>query len=194
MDSQKKLKLLPATVPWQIDPGAPYLTLQKRPGTEEPLSATFIAYFKCDELSKRKNASPEMQVISTPPEFRAHSLEEKVPFRLVRVYFREGHSAQMKRAVADHEVIRESDYDWSAVQSSPKPQESVDQTVRRSHELWVMTGICPNSRMYEVENSQRPKELGLSDAAWRQYLLLGHDEYLEVIAQGWTWEAGQPIE
>jgi hypothetical protein len=189
----QQLKLLPVTVPWQIDPGAPYLTLQIDKA-RRPSSATFIAYFKCAAPAEKKVASSQIQIVTSPPDFRPASLEEEASFRLLRVHFTEGYEAQMKRAVSDHEVIQEDDYDWSSVSSTPRVGETIEQTVRRSHELWIMAGLCPNPRMYEIESSPRIHELGLSSSIWRQYLLLGHDEYLEVIAQGWTWEAGQSVD
>ena len=185
-------KLLPVTVPWKIDPGAPYLTLQTS-STGEPVSATFVAYFKLDELAAKATRSTEPVIASEPAEFEPRSLELKAAFRLVRVFFMQGRAGRVCRAFADHEVVREADFDWEAVASSPRPDEPPEMTVRRVRDLWVMTGICPDPCMYEVEDSPWLRESGISDPIWHHYLLLGHDDYVEVIAQSWKWEVGQPV-
>lgn len=47
--------------------------------------------------------------------------------------------------------------------------------------------------MYEVLHSPWLIEEKLDrSTGWHHYLLLGHDEYAEVIAKGWEWQPGQP--
>lgn len=90
-------------------------------------------------------------------------------------------------------MVREQDYDWSAVASTRLPGETVEQNVLRTRELWLSTGVCPDPSMYKVSHSPwlMKEKLG-HGAGWRDYLLLGHDEYVEVIAKGWDWQPGQP--
>ena len=191
MTDRPKPKLLPVMVPWQIEAGAPYLSLETS-ARGEPLSATFIAFFKCDE-SSAKRSSTDAHIVSKPPAFQARSQDVKTPYRLVRVSFIGAHSGHTRRAVSDHEPVREADFDWTAIASWPRPGEPPEQTVRRSRDLWLMTGMCPDPCMYQVQGSRWIRELGLSESTWHHYLLLGHDEYVEVVAQGWMWEAGQAV-
>jgi hypothetical protein len=47
--------------------------------------------------------------------------------------------------------------------------------------------------MYDVLHSPWLKEENLRPTdGWHHYLMLGHDEYVEVIAKGWDWQPGQP--
>jgi hypothetical protein len=200
MNSQPKEKPIPVRVPWGIDTGAPFLSLQAS-RTGEPLSATFVAYFRCDEQAATKPTPPDVvglsqnaYVASEPPEFVASSLDDKAAYRLVRVLFTEGLTSRKSRAVSDSETVRAANYDWSAVATVPRPGELLEDAVRRAQQLWFLTGLCPSPRMYQIEHSIWLQQLGLSQELWKHYLLLGIDDYWEVVAQGWTWLAGQRVE
>lgn len=192
MTSAQKPKLVPVSVPWMISPSVPYLRMQLTPGGA-PASATFIGFFKCDDMPWQGQFNQKPEVVRSAPDFELRPLSEKAPFRMIRVTFLEGRSVKTHPAIADAEIVREDDYDWSAVESSLKPGETIEQNVVRTRDLWLTTGICPSPRMYEVVPSQWSIEENLGrSAGWHHYLLLGHDEYVEVLAKGWDWQPGQP--
>jgi hypothetical protein len=185
-------KLLPISVPWMISASVPFLRVQLTP-TGAPASATFIGFFKSADAPWHGQFNQKPAVVRSAPEFESRPLSEKAPFRMVRVTFLEGWSVRTLPAVTDAEIVREDDYDWSADESGLKPGETVEQNLLRTREQWLTTGICPSPRMYEVVPSQWLIEEKLDRrVGWHHYLLLGHDEYVEVIAKGWDWQPGQP--
>lgn len=185
-------KLLPVSVPWMICPSAPFLRVQLT-SAGAPASVTFIGFFKCDDMPWQGQFNQRPEVVRSAPDFEARPLSEKAPFRMVKIAFVEGRAAKTLPAVADAEVVREDDYDWSAIPGTRMSGETVEQNVVRTRELWLHSGVCPDPAMYEVVPSQWLAEEKLDPSAgWHHYLLLGHDEYVEVIAKGWDWQPGQP--
>lgn len=191
--SEAKKRLVPVSVPWQISPSVPNLKLMQS-ADGRPLSATFIGHFKCDEITGQTVSSDAIQVISEDPDFEPTQLSVRMPFRMVRVSFAGAHFGRICQSASDSEVIPEEDYDWSDVASSLKPDETIEQDFERIRDLWLTTGICPDPGMYEVRNSPLLTEIAVQANELRHYLMLGHDEYVEVLAKGWGWEAGQPID
>jgi len=96
--------------------------------------------------------------------------------------------------VSDSEVIAEDDHDWIDIASSLMPDESIEENIGRTRDLWLSTGICPDPGLYEVRNSDLLSEFPQQSNELRHYMLLGHDEYIEVLAKGWSWEADQPVD
>ena len=190
---ETKQKLVPVSVPWQISPSVPHLKL-KQAADGYPLSVTFIGHFKCDEMNEQVLASESIQVVSEDPDFEPAPLSLRAPFRMVRVNFVSAYLGRICQSVSDSEVIPEEDYDWSEVPSSLRHGETIERNFERSRDLWLTTGICPDPGMYEVKNSPLLTEFAMQSNELRHYIMLGHDEYIEVLAKGWDWEAGQPVD
>lgn len=189
---EAKQKLVPVSVPWQISPSVPNLKL-KQSADGYPMSATFIGHFKCDENVGLTVDSGSIQVISDDPDFEPTPLSLTAPFRMVRVNFVNAYFGRSCQSVSDSEVIAEDDYDWSDVASSLMPHESIEENFVRIRDLWLSSGICPDPGMYEVRNSHLLSEFTEQSNELRHYIMLGHDEYIEVLTNGWSWEAGQPV-
>jgi hypothetical protein len=191
----KKIKprLLPVSVPWQISPSVPHLKVQKAP-EQHVVFATFIGHFKCDEAAHSKEESPALEVVVSVPEFESTSILTKAPFRMVRVDFGEEYEVRMMPAYSDSEVLPEKSYGWDAVPGALLPNETVDENLRRTEDLWLRTEICPDPGMYEVQNppwlAEIPEE---RSRGLRHYVILGHDEYVEILAKAWNWKLGQPV-
>ncbi len=188
-----KQKMIPVSVPWQISPSVPDLKI-KRFADGYSLSVTFIGHFKCDELIGEKAASESIQVVTEGAEFEPTPLSLKATFRMVRLNFLSAYFSRCCQSVSDSQTIREDDYDWSDVGSSLMPNESIEENFRRTRDLWLTTGVCPDPGMYEVRNSSLLLEYAQQSSELRHYIMLGHDEYIEVLAKGWNWEAGQPVD
>lgn len=185
-------KLLPVTVPWQISPSVPYLQLQE--GADgKPSSATFIGHFKEGNDQLAEVGSPLPKRIGAPSAFSPEGARTPGRFQMVRVNFLGAQASRVCNAVSDVEVISESDFDWSAVPSGLLPGEKVSDNVKRISDQWHSTGICPDPGMYEVKDSTWLRELGMDQKSSRHFILAGHDDYLEVVADDWQWELGQSV-
>lgn len=180
--------LFPAEVPWMISPSVPYLRIESN-GEAEPMSVTFIGFFEQERGSEPSFAS----VVRDPGEFVLSDAATGSRYRLVRLVFEAGMHAMVRPAFSDLEVLPEQSYDWSNVPSGIQDNETAEESVARVGQLWKTTGLCPDSGMYEVRESQWLRDLGLDPGAWHHYILLGHDEYIEVIATKFEWQPGQAV-
>ena len=180
--------LAPVLVPWKISPSVPHLHLHS--STEgKPVAATFIGFFKCEAATDTTG----LVVVNDPGAFVRADTASDAKYRLVQVLFKEGLHAKHQPAVSENEVISEDAYDWSHVPSGIHGGETAEESVARVHNQWISTGNCPDPSMYEVRGSKWLTAMGLDAADWRHYVLLGHDDYIEVIARGWQWQPGQVV-
>lgn len=180
--------LFPVEVPWMISPSVPYLRLQSN-SQGQPTSVTFIGFFELE--AGLEPAVPS--VVRDPGEFVHSNTAKGSEHRLVRVVFDEGLHARARPAFSDLEVISEQSYDWSNVLSGIEDNETAEESVARVGRLWKTTGLCPDPRMYEVRESKWLHELGLDPMRWHHYILLGHDDYIEVVARKYEWQPGQAL-
>src|SRR5262249_13052349 len=124
-----KPKLVPVSVPWMIESGAPNLSLQN--GADNlPVSATFSAYFKLDDVQTRP--STKCQIVKQLIEFVPTPLEARSAYRLVRVNFFRAKAGRISHSYSDREVIKKEDYDWSEVPgrlSDEKPETYVKRMI-----------------------------------------------------------------
>lgn len=184
-----KPALVPAIVPWAISTSAPYLKLHEdKEGN--PSSLTFIGYFKLNDKGQDYDRS-SVVVVEGPGEFRLDSSADGAVYRLIRVMFEGGIKYRRCFSVSDHEVIPEANYDWSEVPGSLRPGEDALTNMTRTDHYWIETGQSPDPSYYEVRNSPWINEIGINDPELRHYIAAGQDEYFEIIARGWRWEAGQ---
>ena len=191
-----KPKLLPFQVPWSIDPAVPHLELFSTP-SGKPLSATFIAYFMLEDRQKPQPLSDSvegLQFVSEPPPFEPKRDSSEAPYRLVRVNFKNGSYGRTLGAYADAEVIPQDGYDRTAGPCERLPGEDIREYLERESQYWLDTGQCPDPLFYQVEGSRWLAELGEKAKGLYHYMLLGHEVYVEVLAEGWSWEAGQPVD
>jgi hypothetical protein len=180
--------LIPAAVPWSIS-SAPYLKLYTT-GEGKPSSLTFIGYFKLNDKDQRHDMS-SIVVVGEPGEFRLDPSADGVPYRMIRVVLERGFRFRKCFSMSDHEVIPESNYDWTEVPGSLRPGEDALANLKRTNRYWIETGHSPDPGYYEVRNSPWMKELGVNDSELHHYIAAGQDEYFEIIAMGWHWEGGQ---
>ena len=187
-----KPKLLPASVPWMISPSAPYLSVQPaRAGSSA--TAIFIGYFRLDDTGVTTTSGSIAQYVPQPPRFVPTPITVPAPYRLVRITFQGAKYTRICPAVSDQQIFSEEQYDWSAIPGARIPGESIEETVRRRKIWWLETGLAPDSRVYEVSNSPWIAELEGDSIGCRHYILSGNDEYVEIVAKGWSWEPGQPV-
>jgi hypothetical protein len=181
--------LKPVDVPWKISPSVPYLEIVDA-SSDRRAFATFIGFFKT--AAPEAAAESIVARVPAPDTFAASADWRGARHRLVRIEFDGCTNVRRTPAFSDSELVDEANYDWSMVSSGLRDEESVEECVQRVHDRWMSTGLCPDPAMYEVINSPWLDVLGRSGTA-RHYLLLGHDDYVEVVATGWRWQPGQPV-
>ncbi|MDM0234736.1 hypothetical protein [Variovorax arabinosiphilus] len=184
-----KPRLRPPTVPWKVSPSVPHIGVTQ-PDVDRSAYVTFIGFFKTAGLDAA--ADSVAATIPAPEDFVEASDWHGSRHRLVQLEFSNCLRVRQTPAFADAEVVEEEAYDWSLVPSNMREDETAEACVQRIHDLWLSTGACPDPGMYEVEGSLWLAALGHPCDA-RHFLLLGHDDYLDVIASSWKWRPGQAV-
>jgi hypothetical protein len=190
MPDEKEL-LVPVQVPWMISPSVPYLCFGAQE-TGRPLTATFIGFFKCEAAGRPP--APGIRKVGDPGPFIPSEHAKGAEYRLVQVEFEQAFASRRSPSFSDTQVVEEGAYDWSLVPNMPLPGEAIKDFLVRVEKIWLSTGQTPDPGMYEVRRSRQLQSAGLPEGEWHHYLMLGHDEYLEVVARSWSWRPGQPVE
>ncbi len=194
-----KPRLVPVEVPWQISPSTPFLRLISSEVVENGATQVqFVAHFGLeDSQGDASELHRSVVVVADPGDLHDQSQSPiQSPYRRVRILFERGLWSRMCPAYSDSEVVKESKYDWSAVVGRYKSGEDPPTWLRRFKVTWLDTSICPDPGMYEVENSPWLREIESVEGSkeeLRHYLFLGHDAYVEVLAEGWTWKAERDL-
>jgi hypothetical protein len=150
--------LKPLPVSWMVSPSVPHLKVAAaETDSKSPTTVEFFATHQDGTMSR------------------------------MRLVFRRGNWMKWSPNYTDAEVVPEADYDWSEV---PLLSTGADyeKSRRERRDKWAMTGLCPDPQVYEVHNSPWLKALPWPSSGgedYRHYLILGHDNYVEVLATDW---------
>lgn len=197
MFMSNKPKPIPVKVPWRVSLSTPFLQLTVGEAPSDcPTTVSFLAY--CPSWISLSPGSSNL--INMPTDQELVGTKESGDC-IVKLFFEPGGCARMYRSYADLEVVQESLYDWSALKYYFKAdpdfenwgedmarefEDMARECAERSMEEWRRTSICPDPGMYEIENSPWLRELNFPED--RHFLILGHDAYVEVLAEDWKWE------
>jgi hypothetical protein len=192
LSSDKRPVLVPVKVPWQIDAAAPHLRLvANESAVNEPTHVTAYAKFLVPPGNEPLDNSGAATKIY-PPKFNTvgHAIDNPSgAYRTIRCCFTRAVRSQMSPSYSDLQVVNTSVYDWDRIPRYSQTGDGIEISVRRFMEAWRASEFCPNPRMYEIDNSPWVRELGASASSFRHYLMLGHDAYVEVLAEDWDWTA-----
>ena len=53
---------------------------------------------------------------------------------------------------------------------------------------WTDTKLCPDPHMYQVENSDIKDALNITSNLMTHWILIGHDEIINIVSKKFTWE------
>ena len=194
MAAKAKPKLMPLHAPWRVSPSTPFLRLVAlESASQEQTHVEFVAYNQCEDASSAASGT-SLRVVQPPNAFQGAKTDERGPYRLLRIVFKGSVGARMYPAHSDSQVVDESSYDWTQVPGRWSPGEDIYSYLERDRATWLQTGVCPDPRVYEVVNSPWLEEMQMeSDQRWKHYLILGHDAFVEVIAEGHEIIEGQVL-
>lgn len=191
-----KPTLIPLQVPWMVSPSTPFLRLVcSESSSQGDAYVEFVTFNR--GFSEKLNSPPSrssIQVVQPPGAFQPTNAILQTPCRLARMVLKRCLAARMYPSYSDEEVIEESAYDWSQVPGSWKPGEDIATFLERHRVFWDTTGVCPNPNLYEIASS--PWLIAMNkhnNPAWKHLLVLGHDAYVEAIAQAYEILLGQAV-
>jgi hypothetical protein len=189
-----KQVLIPFQVPWMVSPSTSGLQLIAR---EMPASTVvqFAAFYK-PRATATHVMSRSSVIIGTPIGTFSETCDDGTgAARLLQVEFVGSCRARMTPSYADAQVIQEDAFDWSQLPCPWVRGSNLEEYMRLSDEYWMTTGIAPDPGAYEIRNSLWLREMGVTEGtrAYKHYLILGHDSYVEVVAPRYTIHIGQVL-
>ena len=195
-----KPRPVPLRVPWTVCPSTPYveLTATESP-TLTPTSVRFVGLFSLNQPGETE-AVPAPQgytecAIAGPP-YGGSPISNRTDgvYQIVRIVFKSATAARLITGHPEPEFGgRGTRYDWSVlpVQFDPKDQAGF---LDSHNEYWRRTGDCPDPGAYEIERSDWSAESDERTSKSRHYLIVGHDAYVEVLAEGYSWQSEGTVE
>jgi hypothetical protein len=156
--------------------------------SDDDAVVTFIAHFGL-EHSQECRIEVGHETVDSPYKLTNELGPKSGPYQLVKVTFLRALAARMLPGYSDSDVVNPKVFDFSDVSDEIEPGQSIDEWLRCFQDQWTTKQLCPDPRMYEVAHSSWLTEIGGSAGEYTHFLLLGHDAYVEVIAQGYEWNS-----
>jgi hypothetical protein len=178
-------QLIPLAVPWKVSPSTPFLRLKVEEGGE-PTRASFVAHFALDDDQAEVHDGRSVEIVLPPDDTVEEPGSKTGPYQLVVVTFKSGIWTRWSPAYGDADVIHEDLYDWSAVSFRYREGDDTVEWLRRFRNEWRTSGLCPIPGIYEVKQSLWLQGVASS---YRHFLIEGHDAYVEVLAEDWSWKS-----
>jgi hypothetical protein len=183
----QKPKLVPVKVPWMISSVPRFQTWKSDDGLLTAIA--FIAFFKLETAKYPITTDSGVFIVENTPDFVPSKTSEGAPYRLVRVLFdRPAYSAM------DERDFPEGDFDWSELPIDNKNYNSVQEYVAATTRYLVETLVDPNPAVYELKYSPLLEKLALSPQEYKHIILVGNDQFFDVVAKDWKWEPGQAVD
>ena len=196
----RKPKPVPLRVPWTVCPSTPYVELMTTEAPDlTPTTVRCIGFFWLNQRELPDAASaprgPTTCAIVGPP-YGSGAISSRADgvYQIVRMVFRAATAARLNTGRPEPEFGgRGTRYDWSALPVQLDPTDPGG-FLAAGEEYWRRTGECPDPGAYEIEQSNWLAELAPSTLRRRHYLIVGHDAYVEVLAEGYSWHSEGTVE
>lgn len=151
-------RLVVVPVPWIVSPSVPEL-----------------------RISITENGHTVVRVdVGTLPS----SVDASLTTRGVEVIFHHGQWVRTYPAIDDIDPMREHAFDSSSI---PYGSDDAPDALRRFREAWVHSGVCPDSRFYEVVGSTWIADENAARFGCRHFVIVGHDIWMELLAVDYEW-------
>ena len=116
--------------------------------------------------------------------FFGHHAESQ--FQRVEIVFERAICCRMLTYHSDYEIPYAEEYDWGNILDRPKTHAELRAWLMARAQRWGATGDCTDPNFYSVEQSPWASEYR---DLFRHFLLLGTDNYVEVLALGIRWSS-----
>ena len=180
--------LIPVPVPWEVVASTPLLGLSAAEGQDTVVR--FAAHFglEHDESGGAKTTGFEVvQVVDVDTLDKATSGDRRAPYKVIKNVFVGSPAARFQPAHSGSQVLDEEKYDWGKVSGRARPGEDFEDWSLRRDQAWLRTSICPDPGFYQVDGSLWLAELDVARFGMKHFVIAGPDNYVEVIAEGWSW-------
>jgi hypothetical protein len=180
--------LKPVIINWSIDCSTPFLflTALENDYIEICFGADFGSHTKNQSTQEESQSAESQEVAIT--KYSTTLVEEnfsQYQYQQIKVKFDNFYAVRMLPSYNSLSVINYKKYDWSSVMFFDLLCKDSKLWSEKFHSYWKKTNICPDPRMYEVGNSRWLNETKASRFGCKHFILLGHDNYIEVLAKDW---------
>lgn len=151
-------RLVVVPVPWMVSPSVPELRIS---------------------IAENGHTVVRVDVGSLP----AH-VDASLETRGVEVTFHHGQWVRTYPAIDDIDPIREHTFDSSSI---PYGADDAPDALYRFREAWAQSGVCPDSRFYEVTGSTWIADENAARFGCRHFVIVGHDIWMELLAVDYEW-------
>jgi hypothetical protein len=160
-------QLHPLIVPWQISPSTPSLGFATR--NIDGINHGYVTFMGF--LGEMTNLCAQ------------HGRYKQVAVVLEQVQF-----AKLYPDRSASDSARVEGYDWSLVPNFADEHNSLKGAIRRFHDQWNATDICPQPSAFTVCDSDLLRDLRIPVDTFKHYVFLGDDFNVEVVAKSMTWQ------
>jgi len=180
---EKKI-LSAVSVPWGIDSHTPQMECL---GREDGIGkVSFIADFG-PHMREGCAAAEGSNVVNNPVGLDTAAGFEEYRLQKVEVSFERVYSLSMTAVTSEQGVLDDNTFDCSKIPLIALMRSDFQQFQKKYFEEWSESRKCPIPRMYEILNPGWDVDDIRVRFKLRQFLLVGHDVYSEVVAAGWSW-------
>lgn len=187
--------------PWSIDLSTPFIEI-KAYEIKHPDNISLQVEF-CANLGHHRKAlftsdyytndweDPRNKVVERTTElYYKESDYEEYQFQRIQITFSSFYAFRVLPPQTDQDVIDESKYSWEMIKFDDLIKKDWERWKTEFRSAWQQTNVCPDCRMYEVLNSKWLRDTGVDKRfGCKHFLILGHDLYVEVLAETWKWES-----
>ncbi len=180
--------LKPLEVPWQVASSTPQLKLTASEDKDTIIG--FIGFFATEKsVGGDTQQLPNKKIRIVEQDVAFDNTKKTGQYQLINVVFKGGEWVKLLPPFSEREIIQESAYDWQMVDGRFKKGESIPLWIKRFHQQWETTRICPDPNAFEVINSQWLKETKAFKWDCKHYLFVGERSYIEVLAKDYSWDS-----
>ncbi|GAA4800310.1 hypothetical protein [Lysobacter hankyongensis] len=174
-------KIIPVSFPWMVSPSTPMLRLIVDENGD--CLVRFVGFF----LNESKQNADSINVVDAYDGLTIDPEDKCGSYQLISLSFLDAGWSRRSPQHSDRQVVDESLFDWSQIEGQIKAGEDAVSWQARFRSKWNETGVCPDSSVYIVEDSEWAKEVGSGRYEMKHYLILGESSYVEVLAKDFRW-------
>ena len=176
---------------WRVDFSTPYISLNalENDFAEISFGADFGRHMKGNNSQEDSQAIDfeEVSIVEYPNSLILENYSQ-YQYQRVKVKFDTFYSIKMSPSYSSLCVINDKNYDWGSVMFFDLISQDLEIWSEKFYTYWKEANVCPDPRMYEVENSKwLENEARAVRLGCKHFIILGHDSYIEILAKNWDW-------
>lgn len=171
-DNMNKMKIIPVMVPWMISPA---YEIGKYHGVDSSVNVSLHCFESKKTQQKLVNKYNDLYDNDIPDD-----VWNNIGYLYIELCFESINYFGIHFSQKEIYGLEQEIYDTSILQ--PYYDGTLD-----FNEIWNETDICPNPKIYEVENSILKKNLKITNSSIKHWLITGHEEEIHILSKTFRW-------